>query len=213
MQLEQKGVEDVIRRFSRHELLSRGAKGGSVLLLAGSAFGASAGIARATTTAFPDNDLAYLRLLITAELLGGDFYANAIQAQPYGAAGSKSLTRARFNEGEHYASLASSITASNQVPATADDIDFVYPKDTYASAGSITKLAVELETLFLGAYLGAVAAVQDRSLAQPLARIAANQAQHLTVFSQLLGRDGFGLSFPAVLSIGEASDALDRYTA
>lgn len=203
----------MIRRFNRGELLSGGAKGGAALLLTGSAFGASAGIARATVTTLPDNDLAFLRLLLTTELLGADFYANAIKAQPYGASGSKSLTRAQFNEGEHYAALAGLITASGQVPATADDIDFVYPKDAYSSAGSITKLAVELETLFLGAYLGAIAAAQDSSLPLPLARIAANQAEHLAVFSQLLGRGGFSLSFPTALPIDEASDGLDRYTA
>jgi len=210
MQVRSSGV---LLRLSRGELLSGGAKGGAALLVAGSAFGAAAGVTRAASSALPDNDLAYLRLLLTAELLGADFYANAGKAEPYGAEGTKDLARAAFNDGEHYTALAGLLTASNQVPATAGDIDFVYPEGTYSSAGAITKLAVKLETLFLGAYLGAIAAVQDRSLALPLARIAANQAQHLAAFNELLGRPAYSLSFPEALSISEASDGLGTYTA
>lgn len=196
--------------FSRAELISRGAKGGAALLVAASGAGVLAGAASA---ALPDNDLAYLRLLVAVELLGADFYGNAAKAQPYGAAGSKALTRALFNEGEHYTSLAGFLTGAGQTPATADEIDFVYPSGSFDSTASVTKLAVALETIFLGAYLGAVDGVQTASLRLPLARIAANQAQHLTTFSELLGRLPFDLSFPVALSIGDASDALEPFTA
>jgi hypothetical protein len=200
----------VTSRFSRADLVSRSAKGGAALLLAGSGAGMLAGSASA---ALPDNDLAYLRLLVAVELLGADFYGNATKAQPYGAAGSKALARALFNEGEHYTSIAGILTGAGQTPATADDIDFTYPTGSFDSTASVTKLAVALETTFLGAYLGAVEGVQSASMKAPLARIAANQAQHLTTFSELLGRPPFDLSFPAPLSIGDASAALDPFTA
>jgi hypothetical protein len=198
-------------RFSRAELLFRGAKGGTALLVAGSSYGALASTAAADS--YSDNDLAYLRLLIGVELLGADFYTRAIQAQPYAAAGQSTLERALFNEGEHYASLAGFVTASGQIPATSDDIDFGYPKGSFTTVAAVTSLAVTLETLFLGAYLGAVDGVQYASLKQPLARIAANQAQHLAVFSELLGRKAFDLSFPSPLTIDQASDGLGTYTA
>jgi hypothetical protein len=200
----------VIGQLSRAELLSRGARGGATLLVAGSAYGALAGAASA---AVPDNDLAYLRLLIGAELLGADFYTKAISARPFAGTGQWYLKRALFNEGEHYASLAGFLTDAGQIPATADDIDFSYPKDAYATVAAVTTLAVTLETLFLGAYLGAVDGVETAALKQPLARIAANQAQHLTVFAEILGRKGFELSFPAALTIDQASDVLAVYTA
>lgn len=196
-------------QFSRTELVSRGVKGGAALLLVGTAAGSLAGTAGA---ALPDNDLASLRLLVAVELLGADFYGNATKAQPYGAAGSKALARAAFNEGEHYTSLAAVLTGAGQTPATADDIDFTYPDGSFDSTAAVTKLAVDLETIFLGAYLGAIDAVQTPSLKLPLARIAANQAQHLATFSELLGRAPFDLSFPNALSIGAASDALATYT-
>lgn len=198
------------RQFSRAELVSRGAKGGAALAITGSVLGSLAGVARADV--LPDNDLAYLRLLIVAELLGADFYGNAIEAQPYGSFGRKVLRLARANEGQHYDRLARYLTSSGQVPATAADIDFAYPRDAFASAGSITKLAVELESLFLGVYLGAVDGVESAALKQPLAQIASNQAQHLTVFNQLLGRTAFEPPFPAALTIDAASNGLAAYT-
>jgi hypothetical protein len=87
-----------------------------------------------------------------------------------------------------------------------------YPDGSFASTAAVTKLTVGLETIFLGAYLGAVDAVETPSLKLPLARIAASEAQHLTAFSELLGRAPFDLSFPAPLSLGAASDALAAST-
>jgi hypothetical protein len=199
----------VTSAFSRAELISRGAKGGAALLVAGSGAGVLAGAASA---ALPDNDLAYLRLLIGCELLGADFYAKAQQAKPYDAPGMELLARAAFNEGEHYASLADALTAAGQTLETADDVDFTYPKATFTSVAGVTRAAVALETAFVGAYLGAVGGIQSPALAQPLARIAASQAQHLAVFTRLLGRRSFELSFPTALTIDAASDALAAYT-
>jgi hypothetical protein len=180
------------------------------VLGAGSAFAVLARAARADT--LPDGDLAYLRLLVTVELLGADFYASAVAADPYRGAAARELKLARANERAHYTTLSTIVAGAGQVPATADDIDFAYPKGAFATTGGVTKLAVTLETLFLGAYLGAAAGVQTAALVQPVARIAANQAQHLTVFSQLLGRPGFASAMPAPLTIDAVTQALAAYT-
>jgi hypothetical protein len=203
--------EAVTASFSRAELFSRSAKSGAVVLVAGSALGPLASTAAADV--YDDNDLSYLRLLAGAELLGMDFYANATGAKHLGAVGAKYLKDALFNEGQHYRSLATFVTGSNAVPAAADDVDFSYPEATFTSPGEIVTLAVKLETVFLGAYLGAIDAIHANALRQPLARIAANQAQHLALFTQLLGGRPFRLSFPEALTIDRASDALAGYTA
>jgi hypothetical protein len=193
--------------LTRAAFFSRGA----TVLAAGSAFGVLATAARADT--LPDNDLAYLRLLIATELLGADFYKNAIAAEPYeGSAGKNALKQARANENAHYTTLSAIFTDAGQIATTADDIDFTYPKGSFATTGAVTKLAVTLETLFVGAYLGAVAGIQTVSLLQPVAQIAANQAQHLTVFSQLLGRSPYKSALPAPLTIDVVTQALDAYT-
>src|SRR3954463_5970024 len=128
---------------------------------------------------FGENDLAWLRLLVGTELLGGDFYATALAARKLA---SKHLRDALAAEGQHYALLAAQLSAGDATPATADDVDFSYPRGAFASSGSIAKLAGALESTFLGAYLGAVDGVQAPALKLPLARIAAAQAQHLALF-------------------------------
>jgi hypothetical protein len=196
-------------KLSRAQFVSRAAAVGAVALAGAAGLGSLAAPAKA---AVPDNDLAYLRLLVGCELLGADFYAKAQEAKPYDAPGMRLLERAAFNEGEHYASLAATLTGAGQTPETADDVDVSYPKGTFTSVAGVTKAAVDLETIFLGAYLGAIGGLETPALAQPLARMAASQAEHLAVFTQLLGRRSFELSFPAALTIDEASDALAAYT-
>jgi Ferritin-like domain len=180
------------------------------LLAAGSATELLTGTACADT--IPDDDLAYARLLVAAELLGADFYARAIASKRFDARAQACLKRARFNEREHYESVARILSGAGQTPAAVTDFDFSYPKGTFASRTGIAKLGVTLETVFLGSYLGAVGALQTNALKQPLARIAASEAEHLGLLTQLAGGAPFGLSFPEALTIEEASNALDAYT-
>ncbi len=196
--------------LSRSQLFARGAKGGAALILAGSVAGSFVRSASAAT--IPDADLAYARLLVGAELLALDFYTKAIAAKQFGADATKALKRAFFNEQEHYAAVSEILTGAAQIPAAPADFDFVYPEKTFDSKGSIVKLAVDLETTVLGAYLGAVDALQTNTLKLPVARIAASEAQHLGVFTELAGGEPIGISFPNALSIDAVSDALDRYT-
>jgi hypothetical protein len=153
-----------------------------------------------------DNDLAWLRLLVGAELLGIDFYSAALDAKRLAP---KQLRDALAAERAHYG-IVSSLVPS---PATGDDIEFSYPDGAFASAGSIAKLAVGLEQTFVGAYLGAVAAVDSPALKSTLAPIAAAQAQHLAVFEQLRGGHPLRPPVHGGLTIDRASNLLDAYAA
>ena len=72
--------------------------------------------------------------------------------------------------------------------------------------GFVRDEIIPLETLQLGAYLGAADALVSEPLRGIVARIAANEAQHLTIFAP------FQSSFPVALTIEQASDTLSRYT-
>jgi hypothetical protein len=63
-----------------------------------------------------------------------------------------------------------------------------------------------------GILSGAGQALQTNALKLPAARIAASEAEHLSVFAQLLGRDQVGIPFPNPLTIDEASNALDAFS-
>ena len=88
------------------------------------------------------------------------------------------------DEKAHYNSLSTLITGAGQVPATSDDINFTYPKRSFGSEGrQRLKLATSIETLTLGAYLGAVENIQSSQLRLPIGHIAAYEAQHVSALS------------------------------
>ena len=197
--------------FTRGQLFSQGAKGGAVLLVGGSALGQFVGSAAAAP--MPATDLAYARLLVGAELLAADFYSQAVAASNSGRIIDGYLRRALANEQEHYESVSGIISGAGMTPAVAGDIDFSYPTGTFASQGSIVKFARQLEELMLGAYLGAIAGIQTDSVKAGLAQIAASEAQHLSYFNATGGAKAFRNSFPSPLTIDQASNALDAFTA
>jgi hypothetical protein len=196
--------------LSRAALLVSGARGGAALLVGAGTFTAFAEAAAASP--LPDGDLAFARLLVGAELLAIDFYTDAIAAEKFGAVGQKYMAIALQNEQAHYQSVSLILTGAGQTPAAAADFDFSYPAGSFASRGSIASLGRQLETVFLGAYLGAVGGLQTPALAQPLARIAASESQHLSLWeTELDGRPISG-AFPAPLTIDQVSDAMDAFT-
>jgi hypothetical protein len=192
-------------------LLSRSAKGGATLLVAGSALGRF--VETASAAPLPTGDLAYARLLVGVELLASDFYSQAIAAANSTPAVTWYLKRASFNEQEHYQSVAGILTGAGLVPAVPGDIDFSYPAEAFAGQGSIVKLAQQLENLSLGAYLGAIAGLQTAALTGGLAQIATCEAQHAGYFATLLGGKTFRSSFPPALTIDQVSNTLDTFTA
>jgi rubrerythrin len=198
-------------RVSRGQFFSRGAKGGAALLLAGSFAESLVGSAAAADTV-PDSDLAYARLLVGGELLALDFYARAIASKRLRGDALAALKRARLNEREHHNKVSEILNAAGQTPAVASDFDFSYPKGAFASKSAIAKLGVALEAAFMGAYLGAVEGLQTDALKQPVAQIAANEAEHLSAFMRLSGRSPIGIALPRPLTIDQASNAFDAFT-
>jgi hypothetical protein len=175
----------------------------------------SAGVAalagRASAVTIPDTDMSYLRLLIGAELLAADFEAQALASGKLTRRQTTVFRKMAADEKVHYAGLAQLLTAAGQVPATADDIDFVYPKGSFTSSASILKLAGEIETVALGTYLGAIENLQTPELRLPVGQIAANEAQHVGAVAVLAGRNAIGRAFAASLTIDAASASLDRF--
>jgi hypothetical protein len=109
-------------RLSRAELLRRGSRGGAVFLIAGPTAALAPAEARAATS---DNDLAYARLLVAAELLAIDFYRHAL-AKDVDPRATRELRRSLADERKHYRGVAAILLAAGETPATAADIDFVY---------------------------------------------------------------------------------------
>ena len=191
-------------------LLGRGARSGVGLLGAGPF---RQPLRDASADPLPQGDLAYARLLIGAELLAADFYTQAIAASITGPKVTKYLRRAYANEQDHYKSVAGILTGAGQVPAVANDIVFSYPRRTFSTEGRIVAFAEQLENVVLGAYLGALGGMQTGALRVGIAQIAACEAQHVGYFAAVKGGSAFSLAFPPALTIDQASNALDAFTA
>lgn len=198
--------------MSREGFLRRGAVGGGALLVSASGL-STLGLADVASAATPpDADLAYLRLLIAAELLALDFQAKAVASRKLQRSGARSLARRiHLDEEKHYDRLAAIMTTAGQTPANSGDIDFSYPQGSFRSQGSIVRLAGRLEHLMVGAYLGAVENLQTPELRLTAAQIAANEAQHVAALAALEGRSAIGPAFAPALEMGAVSDALDRF--
>lgn len=195
--------------LSRAALLRRGAVGGGALLVSASGLSTLAGVASAATP--PDGDLAYLRLLIAAELLAVDFQTNALASGRLRHAARPVFRQMRADENAHYKQLATLMVAAGQVPTTAADINFSYPKGSFRSQASILRLAARLERLSVGAYVGAIENVATPGLRLPIGQIAANEAQHAGAIAALTGRPVIGKALPASVSMAAASDVLDEF--
>jgi hypothetical protein len=196
--------------LTRSALLSTGAKRGVALVAAGSVFEALSGSAAAAP--LPDGDLAFARLLVGAELLAIDFYTQAIAAKQFGTVTQKYMAIALQNEQAHYQSVSLILSGAGQTPAVATDFNFSYPSGSFGARGSIATLGSQLETVFLGAYLGAIAGIQTAGLAGPLARIAASESQHLSLWETEVDGRPIGGAFPAPITIDQVSDAMAAYT-
>jgi Ferritin-like domain len=187
--------------MNRAALLRRGVAGGALLAFPRAAAAADV----------PDADLSYLRLLVGAELLKADFQRRALSSDDLSAPAARLFARAAADDRAHYAGLAALLSGAGQTAATADDIDFSYPRGSFASQRSIVTLASKLARLTLGGYLGAVENVQTPQFRLPLGQIAANEAQQVGALAHLLGRPPVGAAFAEALQIDAVSSALDAY--
>ena len=151
-------------------------------------------------------------MLVGVELLMVDFYTDAVASQHLRGAALADAELALVNEGEHYNYVAAIAAATGVAALTAADINFTYPSGAFFTAKSVTKLAITLEQLALGAYLGAAGSIANPVVAAAVAQITANEAQHLAAFSLHAEQAAYHDAFPEPMTIEEASDALDAYT-
>jgi hypothetical protein len=182
---------------------------GAALLGSTGALGAIA--APATAAGIPDGDLAYLRVLIGVELLELDFDERALATKRLSGTAPALLRSMLRDNKAHWIGLSALVHGAGETAATPGDIDFSYPRGSFGSRNAILRLGRRLTTLALGAYLGAVQNVQTPELRLPFGQIAANEAQQVGAYAQLLGAPVVGSAFAASMQIDAVSSALDEY--
>jgi ferritin-like protein len=189
------------------QFLRRGAAGGLALVAGSSILATTAGPALAAGDDPSDIDIA--KLAATAELLAVDFYTRCLDSGVFGGRRERYLSGARSNEQDHYDALAKLIGADAPKGLT-----FGYPAGTFASRENASRTGIALETAFIGAYLGAIRALDDPGLKVVAGQIGANEFGHYIVFTDILTGQPVGPSFPGPeLSAADAAAALGGFIA
>jgi hypothetical protein len=183
--------------------------GGGAVLVSASGLAALAAVASADT--LPDGDLAYLRLLIAAELLAIDLQTRALASGKLRHAAHTLVRQIRSDETAHYNQLAAQLTAAGGTPATSADIDFRYPRGTFRTQASLLRMAARLEHLMVSAHVGAVENVETPALRLLIGQIVANEAQHQSALAGLRGEPVVGKALGPALQMGAVSNALDEF--
>lgn len=171
----------------------------SALLAGGTAAVAAAGLGKVVTALAASPVLDFVNAAVGAERIGIAFYGNALgSGSPYSVAGDpanntllnnshRGYFQAAFNqESSHLAALLSkggSFTFGH----------FGFPAGTFGSADSMLKMGQNLESIFIGAYLGAVkAGATDGSslgilVAEVAAQICGIECEHRVLINDIAG--------------------------
>jgi hypothetical protein len=141
--------------LTRGELLARTARGGVLLAVGGGVSAATTPVASGASAAIGPSDIPVVTLTVAAELLGAEFYTQALAAKVFRPNEQGYLKRALFNESEHYTAVAKILSDSGQTPGQASDFDFTFPAKAFATRKDAAALGLQLETAFQGIYLAA----------------------------------------------------------
>jgi hypothetical protein len=183
------------------------AGGGGLALVAGGAGSAFGGM----IDAFAAGDTDIVNFALTAEYLAVDAYSRAITAAKKGQLGqvptevSSTLSTFLDHEQQH-------VTALQKAGGSARKPSFTYPADTFTSLTSAAKLALSLETAFVGAYANAVSPLQSPDLQTAAGTIGANEGEHRVILRYLLDMPPFvDLAFEKPVSVADATAAVDKF--
>lgn len=167
-----------------------------VLLAGGTAAVGVAGLGKVANV-FADTGIGFVTAAIGAERIGIAFYGNALgSGSPYSVAGDaatmpllnnsrRGYFQAAFNqETSHLATLSS--LKQPDFPVTI----FKFPTGTFADKQSMLTMGAALESIFIGAYLGAVkqgASLSNAFLAEAAAEILGIECEHRVLINDIMG--------------------------
>ena len=188
--------------IDRRGLLARAAAGAGLVALAGPA---------AQPAAAAELDLTNVRLVCSSKRLAITWYTRWINAGA--AVRPDATTRAlvlelRKQEQAHYALLAPLL---NGTAPSDDDFDYALPAGALRTAAAATGFSLDLENLVLGIAIAASATTQDSTISEPLARVAAGDAQHVSALSSLAGGSPIPSGLARPIGLEDASNQLDQF--
>ena len=191
--------------MNRRRFLASSA-GLSATVLYGPFVGAG-GAARAAAT---DHDLAFANFGVSTELLLEDFYGRALAAKHFGGLHANVLRQGRRAANNHAAALSNLLTGAGDTPPLAQDLEFAWPRRTFASAPQTVKTGLTVLRALLGAYQSAAATSSVVDYRVLYASLGASVGQQIGALSALWAPVG-ARSFPVATDVETASAAIEAY--
>lgn len=185
-----------------------------LILTAAGATLAATGIGAPTSVAMPnasDDELAFANFGLAVEFLLKDFYARVSAAKLVTGRSAREIVRGELNAEEHVAALTTLLADAGQTAAAAEDFDFTWPVDTFATRKAATAAGLTIARALLGVYQGAMTAVSVPAYRTLFASMAANLAQQAAFLSSQSGGRLVGISFPPASDLRVGSEAIDAY--
>jgi len=169
------------------------------LVMAGGAAVAGASVVGRITNVFADTATDFATAAIGAERIGIAFYGNAVgSGSPYSATGDaatmallnsshRGYFRAAFNQETSHLATLSGLGLPDFPYHT-----FKFPAGTFTTKASMLTMGAALESIFIGAYLGAVkqaASLGNAFVAEAAAQICGIECEHRVLINDIMGID------------------------
>ena len=152
-----------------------------------------------------EEDLAWLRLSASAELVAAAFCARAERARVLSRGERRRFREALAADRRHYALLAAAIGAD---APTESDFSIGFSRRTFGSRARLLAVGARIKRTLVGLNLGGTESISNPALRALTARIAASEAAHLSYLSSLAGGAVLGAAMPRLLGVEEATAEL-----
>src|SRR5215210_1753102 len=152
-----------------------------------------------------EEELAWLRLGASAELVAEAFSARAARSAALSAAARRRFAEARAADHRHYEALVAVIGPDAPTPA---DFSIGFPARTFASRSRLIEVGLRVKRAIVGLNLGAAAAAGDDRLRALVARISVGESAHVAYLTSLAGRSVLRDALPKAIQQEEATARL-----
>jgi len=193
--------------LNRSQFLRNGAKGGIALVAGGTMLGQVSGIAFASSGV---SDNSTLQAAYAAESLAVFVYSAIVKnfhSFKHPRLEDIDYFRAALkNEQDHKAFLAKALGSK-----TPTGLQLKVPSSALTSGHALLKTGVALETAFVQTYLGAVETLSSAELKVIAAKVATNEASHLSFIMDQFNGKAVLLSLPSTGTVPDAAKALSPF--
>jgi ferritin-like protein len=190
-------------------LTRRRAAGGVAMFAAAAALMAAALPAAAAPPAPApiDDDFNFLQLGVLAERVSVELYREALESDDWSRAQRAELRTLRRSDARHERQL---VEAMGDEAPVEGDFDVVLPRKALRTKGGVLGLARSLERLAVSVYTAAAHDGQDPGTRLLLAKLLAQDVQHLSTLALIRGNSPI-TALPGAIGPERAAVAIDRF--